>query len=272
MTSIARLLCPYGSRRRVLRGPARGMRVVVEPGIGLAYLLGVDAAAPQFFYRRVEPGMTVFDVGANKGQMALLFASLVGPHGQVLAFEPAPAEFASLERNIVLNRLGNIRPIRAAAADQDGEATFSYCATDPTQGKLTDVEPTYATASIDTLSVRTVMLDGFLETGIRADVIKLDVEGSAAVALRGARRLIAEHAPAFFIELHGPEEQRGVAEELVAHGYVAETLDGTAVPDPTAGWFNPLWCHKPASHAGTTLHPAARDIDPHDSRAETTTT
>jgi FkbM family methyltransferase len=49
--------------------------------------------------------MTVVDVGANKGQMALIFAALVGPFGTVVAIEPAPGPFASLQRNVRLNNL-----------------------------------------------------------------------------------------------------------------------------------------------------------------------
>ena len=47
---LVRLLFPYGSERRVLRGPARGMRFVVEPGIGFTYALGTDAARTQRAY------------------------------------------------------------------------------------------------------------------------------------------------------------------------------------------------------------------------------
>ena len=45
-----------------------------------------------------------------------------------------------------------------------------------------------------------------------------------------------------YLELHGPEEQAGVRDELVSLGYEIETLDGAVVTDPTAGWASPLWC------------------------------
>ena len=107
---------PFGSTRRVLRGPARGMRFGVEPGIGLTYALGTDAAAPRHFARYIRAGMTVYDVGANKGQMALLFAALVGPSGRVVSFEPSPPEFACLNANVRLNALRHVRLVQAAAA------------------------------------------------------------------------------------------------------------------------------------------------------------
>jgi len=214
----------------------------VEPGIGVSYLFGTESAAPRFFSRKVMPGMTVLDAGANKGQMALLFASLVGSTGRVVAFEPAPKEFASLERNVKINGLTRVTPIQAAAAEIEGTMQFSYAADSPTQGKLVDVEPTYRLGHAQTLVVQAKRLDSVLDDGVWPDVVKIDVEGAAAAVLRGARRIINEIRPAFFIELHGPEEQAGVRDDLLAHGYTAQTLDGTPVPDPTRDWFSPLWC------------------------------
>src|SRR5262249_7276799 len=141
---FARLFYPYGSTRRVLRGPAKGMRLVVEPGIGLSYIMGVDAAAPRFLAGVIAHGATIFDVGANKGQMALLFAALVGAAGRVVALEPAPPEFVSLVRNIQLNGLRNVEPLPIAAAEGDGEAGFLYTSSAPTQGKLSNVESSYS--------------------------------------------------------------------------------------------------------------------------------
>ena len=240
-----RFAFPYGSRRTVLRGPARGIQFVVEPGIGLTYALGTDAALPRHFAHKVQTGMTVYDVGANKGQMALLFAALVGPSGTVVALEPAPSEYDSLCRNLKINRLAHVHPRRVAAADTDGDLVFTYTADRPTQGKLRDVEPTYVNRGADTFSVRGLTLDALLEDEPRPDVIKIDVEGAAASVLRGAGRVLEEVGPNIYLELHGPEEQAGVKESLLSRGYVAETLAGERVLDPTSGWFSPLWCHKP---------------------------
>ncbi len=238
---------PFGSTRRVLRGPARGMRFVVEPGIGLTYALGTESAAPRHFAEHIRPGMTVYDVGANKGQMALLYAALVGATGRVVSFEPSPPEFASLDANVRLNALAHVRLVQAAAAEAEGNLMFTYAADRPTQGKLASVEPTYENAGAESFSVRTVALDSLLDCEPFPDVIKIDVEGAAASVLRGASRILDEASPRLYIELHGPEEQAGVRDELLARGYVAETMAGEVVPDPTDGWQSPLWVHRPES-------------------------
>ncbi len=81
---LARLLYPHGASRRILRGPARGLHFIVAPGMGISYALGNPDAAPRGFGRYVRSGMCVYDVGANKGQMTMIFASLVGAGGRVV--------------------------------------------------------------------------------------------------------------------------------------------------------------------------------------------
>jgi FkbM family methyltransferase len=238
-----RLAYPYGRVRRVVRGPARGLRFVVAPGIGATYAWGTSAAAPRHFAQWIHPGMTVYDVGANKGQMALVFASLVGPGGRVVSFEPAPDEFASLSRNVELNRLRQVRTLQVAAAESAGFLTFTYCRDRPTQGKLQDVETTYANPDARTFRVRSVALDHVALEEPLPDVIKIDVEGAAAAVLRGARDILDRARPRIYVELHGPEEQAGLRDELLPRGYTLHTMSGEVVRDPVAVWRTPLWCH-----------------------------
>lgn len=231
------------------------MRFIVRPGMGVMYALGTDAAAPRFFGRHIRPGMTVVDVGVNRGQMALIFAKLVGQSGQVVAIEPAPGPFADLELNVRLNRLNHVRLIEAAAGDSDGELAFAYAPDRSTQGKLRDVEVGYLNPGADTLPVRAVTLDSVIDHDASPDVLKIDVEGAAAHVLRGAARILDRFGPNVYIELHGPEEQAGVRDELLGRGYVLETVDGREVHDPVAVWCSPLWCRK---HSGRAAVPTTR--------------
>jgi FkbM family methyltransferase len=241
---LIRTLYPYGGVRRVLWGPAAGMRFSVEPTMGVTYAIGHPLAMPRYFDAHLSPGMTVFDVGANKGQMMLLFAKLVGPRGRVVAFEPAPAEFRALQRNVALNGLDQVTTVQAAVSDAAGEMTFMYDAANPTQGKLRDVEPTYSVPGAVPVPVPTRPLDDFLAQGLRPNLIKIDVEGGGLAVLRGAAQILETIGPRILIELHGPEEQLAVRDELLSRRYVAETIDGVRVEDPTAGWNSPLWCYR----------------------------
>lgn len=239
---IARIFYPLGSIRRVLRGPAAGMQYVVSPAMGVTYGLGTHRAAPRDFSRHVRPGSVVFDVGANRGQSALLFAKLVGGTGLVVSLEPAPREFETLCRNVALNSGARIRLIQAAASDTDGTAAFLYSAVRNTQGKLNNVEAGYALEEVQTISVPTVTLDSLLKEIPPPDFLKVDVEGAGSAVFRGAVRMLTEVRPIIYIELHGREEQEGVRDEVQSRGYELRTGDGSVVADPTAGWFSPLWC------------------------------
>lgn len=239
---LIRRLYPYGSERRVIRGPVKGLTFVVEQGIGLSYALGLEAVAPRIFERHIQAGMTVYDVGANKGQSAMHFARLVGERGTVVALEPAPIEFASLVRNIGLNSLNWVRPLRAAAADRNGQLTFMYNPDFPTQGKLRAVEPTYVVRGSAATNVRALTLDSLVAEHGKPDFIKIDVEGAAGSLLTGASRIIQDFHPTIYLELHGPEEQRAVRDLLFDAGYVAENMKGVRITDPVKVWQSPLLC------------------------------
>ena len=56
----------------------------------------------------VQPGMTVFDVGANIGKYSMLFSLLVGESGKVFAFEPDPASARRIEEIALRDNLANV--------------------------------------------------------------------------------------------------------------------------------------------------------------------
>ncbi|MFO0929701.1 MAG: FkbM family methyltransferase [Gemmataceae bacterium] len=80
-------------------------------------------------YRRhgitVRDGDCVLDVGANTG-LFVLFLNTLCRRAQVFAFEPIPAIFEVLTRNVrAHDRLGTT-VINAGLADHDGEVRFTY--------------------------------------------------------------------------------------------------------------------------------------------------
>lgn len=70
----------------------------------------------------VEPGDTVFDVGANIGLFAIHLARTV-PRVRVHAFEPVPGVFEMLSRNVASQAPG-VRLYNVGLADREGEAVF----------------------------------------------------------------------------------------------------------------------------------------------------
>jgi hypothetical protein len=83
------------------------------------------------------------------------------------------------------------------------------------------------------IDVEMTTLDHEVERlGVRADLLKIDVEGFEHEVLIGARRLLAAHKPPICLELHlGLLECRRinpkhVVEELLSHGYRFRTYHG----------------------------------------------
>src|SRR5262249_7354125 len=160
-----------------------------------------------------------------------------------VAFEPVEENFAILAFNIRLNPSLHVSPVCAAASERDGPLDFSLDANLTTQGRLSNVEPSYTLPQAKTITVRGICLDRYiLENWPEPQFLKIDVEGAAGAVLRGARSMLAQHRPTIYVELHGPEEQEAIRELMSTFCYAATTPFGLEVPDPTAGWFSPLIC------------------------------
>jgi FkbM family methyltransferase len=251
--SLIRVAYPFGAIRHVRRGPLRGQRYVVAPAMGFTFAWHINGEQWACLATLAKAGDCVYDVGANRGQSTLHLASAVGPSGRVVAFEPVPGVCQDLGRNLQLNKLTQGTAVNAAAADREGTAEFLFDTAQPTQGKLSAVEPTNTLRTATTQQVRLVRLDDYEKHGWPVpQLIKIDVEGGAGAVLAGAGRLIATAAPAIFIELHGPEEREAVQRLLDAHRYSAHTPQGDPVPDPVSSAVSVLVCRPVARTMSTT--------------------
>jgi len=241
---IARLAYPHESVRRVLRGPGLGVRFRVRPSMGMTYALGYDTHNARWLNAVVKSEMTIYDVGANFGQMALPFGKWVGPRGRVIAVEPVPANVRQLRDNVALNSASNIIVVEAALSDRAGVASFLLDPEKARMGKLEDCEPTYNEfcRRDEKFEVATVRLDDLIAEYGRPDFVKIDVEGGARGVLAGAEEMLRKSRPDIYLELHGPQEQAAARDLLLPAGYRLRGLDGSIVDDPVEHWCNPLWC------------------------------
>lgn len=238
---LSRTLFREGSVRKVLRGPARGLRYRLFRA-GLAPLFGSWERNEQaLIVRHVRKGSTAYDVGANHGIHTLLMAKLVGNTGRVYAFEPVPENVCQLRGNIGLNEFTNVDVIEAAVADSTGTEFFGRGG-DHATGHLTGVVDK---ASAD-LRVRAVSLDDqvFTQSTRPPDFIKIDVEGAESRVLAGAKRVIETYRPILLIALHTPEQDKAVGQTLSSLGYEAyRASDGSKVASLGTGWPDPngMW-------------------------------
>jgi FkbM family methyltransferase len=207
----------------------------LKPGI-------YEEETERFIRQNVRRGMTVLDIGANTGYMTILLADIVGAHGQVHAFEPMPANYALLRRNVQGNGLKQVHLHRFALSDQKGEVRLHI---DPgndggnTIGNVTGEDWNGHTA----ITVATETLDDFLgRAGIgEVGFIKIDVEGAESLVFAGAPKLLSRpDAPVIVCEV-GDAAQKLVGttelnlrKTLYGHGYDSYWLDGRKFGAETA--------------------------------------
>lgn len=144
-----------------------------------------------FLLDLIKPGMTVVDVGANIGYFTLLAASLVGEKGTVYAFEPSPANFKLLQKNLIANWFTDrVRWFSFALLDQAGQKDLRAAGSIPGASSLFMTEAAGAPVHLDeTITVMTKALDEIVQDPV--DVIKIDAEGSEPYILEGMKATLA---------------------------------------------------------------------------------
>jgi len=181
-------------------GPLRGYRMKVDWRFHRAFVYGtwepefVDAVC-----RNASAGMTAFDLGAQSGFFTLMLSRIVGHSGQVISFEPLPANFRILCENVALNELTNVRCFSDAIAEISGEMAFEF----PSHQASMVAGPVLPEDSRGIFQVPGVALDDFVDReNIPVHFIKMDIEGAETAALRGALRTLDKFHPTMAVELH----------------------------------------------------------------------
>lgn len=166
-------------------------------------------------FQVLKPGDFVLDVGANIGTHTVAFAKKVGGSGAVVAFEPQRLNFQLLCTNVTLNTLVNVRCVNAAVSDSKGELRMPML--DPTStnnfGGLPAEGHDYGEV-VEMMRIDDLKLP-------RCSLIKVDVEGSEAKVLAGARQTIKAHRPVLFVENNKAENSPAILRELDGLGYAS---------------------------------------------------
>ena len=163
---------------------------------------------------------TVVDIGANRGQFALV-ARQCQPHAGVISFEPVPA--AAAKFRAVFAGDDRVTLHEAAIGPAPGNATIHISRRDDSSSLLpitvTQVALFPGTAEVGTATVRVAPLREFVSAeDIQPPAfLKLDVQGYELEALRGCEDLLDRFAYVYaecsFVELYGGQV---LADEVIA--------------------------------------------------------
>jgi FkbM family methyltransferase len=159
------------------------------------------------FLKNIRRGEVVLDVGAHHGYYTLLFSHVVGPRGQVHAFEPVPVTFQTLSENTRAGRyFENIFLNPAAAGNQNGSVSFYVPGEDFGQASMKKHgEGSWKNAPMpDTYASHIIRLDDYAESHFgdkKVDFVKMDIEGAELEALKGFEKTILRDRPKLYLEV-----------------------------------------------------------------------
>lgn len=158
----------------------------------------------------VKDGVVV-DVGANIGYYTLVLADKAK---KIYAIEPEETNFALLEKNLKINRIGNVAAIKAAATDKEGwmelvKSEENYGDHRIVRSKSLKVQKSESRKieryKVGSQIVRTVRLDEAVKEKVK--LLKIDVQGWEPAVIEGTKELIARDRPMILME-YWPKEYR----------------------------------------------------------------
>lgn len=197
---------------------------------------GSDALA--FVWKKLDSykDAVVVDGGANAGTFSYVLAKHPNV-ARVYAFEPAPAVFAVLNKNLELNGVAHkVTTKQAALTAKSGTCKFMLAenaAYSHTGNVMLRYHGSRTPLKYETLEVEGTTLDFLVEKEPKISFIKLDLEGGELNAFRGAEQLAKRDRPFLLYEYQ--------QENTSQHGYKVEEIEKLL---RTYGYKTFAWCGK----------------------------
>ena len=175
------------------------------PRVYLAALKILRRGSPEkrLYISILRKGDVVIDAGANVGYFTMLFSDLVGPYGHVHAFEPVPATFSILSRNLQrFPYYTNVSLNCAALGDNDQRTKIFLPHGDHGQAALVNHrDGSWRNAQVAPIDAEMMRLDRYAQGLNKIGFLKCDVEGAELLVLRGAESSLRRFRPKVFLEV-----------------------------------------------------------------------
>ena len=156
----------------------------------------------------------VIDVGANAGYFTLYALSRLSK-AQIFSYEPIPANFNQLKRNLDLNHNQFTHYFQMAVAGQPGMLTLSYDPRDQfTTSATVNVQPDGATINVHCTSLAEIFKENHLD---RCDLLKMDCEGAEFDILYNCPQEILTRIHSVAMEVHAGTKPEQNIESLEAY-------------------------------------------------------
>jgi FkbM family methyltransferase len=164
----------------------------------------------------LKEGDIFLDIGSNFGIYALI-AKRINPEIQVFAFEPLPNLQVDNKLFLKLNGITNYELIKYAISDTNGEADFyvpdSYISESEISSSSLQSDFRYnknfnqRKIKVPTTTLNNFMYQNRILLNDKKIILKIDIEGHEASALRGGREFLKVFRPLIVIELDQDPEK-----------------------------------------------------------------
>lgn len=139
-----------------------------------------------FLLDLLRPGDCLLDIGGNIGTHSICPSKKIDETMEIHCFEPHPQIYAYLQKNILLNRLNNIRTYNVALGDTEGTVVLTQDRTDDTSWVSQE-----ATSDSICYEVPLKRLDSYQFCfGGKPVIMKIDIEGYELYAFRGGEQTL----------------------------------------------------------------------------------
>lgn len=179
-------------------------------------------------YYTPKLGDMVVDAGAYNGHVSILLSKFVGATGRVISFEPDPSNLALCEENMKLNNCTNITIIEKGLWTRDEVLEFN-------SNNSVASSVFYAASDAHKIRINVTGLDIFFQHHnlSACHYIKMNIEGSEIMALKGALEVLKKFKPALCITtdhmVDGKQTTEPVEQILSDYQYKVWTeLEGSA--------------------------------------------
>jgi FkbM family methyltransferase len=193
------LLKAAGTSDEVAWGRVHGGLKVAAPlddhvGRAIFYVGELDRKITWVSTHIVRSGDTVLDVGANLGLVTFALASMVGPAGRVISFEPNPLMVKHLEEGIRRNSVRNVEVHPVALGAVDAELPLTIPPVNAGSASFLRERDTAGSTEV-TVPVRRLSDVLTSEHVGHIRLVKIDVEGYEPQVLAGATDFFRESPP-----------------------------------------------------------------------------
>jgi len=171
----------------------------------LAYKKKWETAEINIWYILIKRADLFLDIGANTG-FYTIFSSLLNKEVEIVSFEPHPANFERLVKNIKINKCKNVTTYQKAVGDSNSKVLFTV----PVSNKISLVSSvvdsfskSYFNIEYKQIVVQQVSLDTFYTNWEKYKnvLIKIDVEYYEIMVLKGLKESLIKNSFVILIEV-----------------------------------------------------------------------